>query len=165
MQLDMFYFGGWLGGREKPSRQRRPADPRITWRDKRIAAHSLLLELEDRDSSAAQGKRPNFKDVIYTLKKLYRVNRSIIFSARKRWCPKLRKLGYDQLPPEHRRWWLGGWSAGVQRKRETHLRPHDAHARVPLAFAILRWTWSASVTALTAMKSARGRGCERFAAT
>jgi hypothetical protein len=103
MQMDILYFSGWLGDPKRPLRQRRPADPMTTWRDKRIAAHSLLLDSEERDSVAQENRRPNLKKAVGLLEELYRVRRSTIFSARKRWCPKLRSLGYDQIPADKRR--------------------------------------------------------------
>jgi len=102
MGIEIMYFGGWLGDRENRLR-RRPADPEITFRDKRIAAHSLLLELEARDRSAIEGKRPQFESVVAIIEKLYGVKRSTIFSARKHWCPQLRKLGFDQSFHDRRR--------------------------------------------------------------
>jgi hypothetical protein len=105
MMLDLLYFGDWLGepkNESKKSRIGRPPDPEIAFRDKRIAAHSLLLEQEERARARANGKRPNFKKVIGSIASLYRVNRSTIFSARKRWYPPLRKLGYDQCPARER---------------------------------------------------------------
>ena len=103
MMLDIVYFGGWLGDPERPLRQRRPADPLITFRDKRIAAHSMLLEQEELDRCAAQGTHLNLKKVLGSLNDLYSVKRSTIFYARKRWCPKLRSLGYGQTSTEKRR--------------------------------------------------------------
>jgi hypothetical protein len=90
---DIRYFGGWLQEPKKTSRERRPADPEVAFRDKRLAAHMLLLELES----------TKIESVVETLKTLYGVKRSTIFSARKRWCPQLHKFGYDQMPPERRR--------------------------------------------------------------
>jgi len=98
IHADLFYFGGWLQDKEKKqsSRRGRPPDPEIIWRDKRIAAHSLLLEAEGFPSKIA----------IASIMELYRVARSTVFAARKRWCPLLREFGYDQKSPQKRRWWI-----------------------------------------------------------
>jgi hypothetical protein len=95
MMLDIFSFGGWLHDQrnnERTSRRGRPIDPEIAFRDKRIAAHSLLLELEGNPTKAA----------IDSIVKLYRVPRSTAFAARKRWCPLLRKLGYHRASKRRR---------------------------------------------------------------
>jgi hypothetical protein len=52
-----------------------------------MAAHSLLLELEGNPTKAA----------VDGIVKLYRVPRSTVYAARKRWCPLLRKLGYHRV--------------------------------------------------------------------
>jgi hypothetical protein len=90
MMLDILQFGGWLHderNNERTSRRGRPADPEIAFRDKRMAAHSLLLELEGNPTKAA----------VDGIVKLYRVPRSTVYAARKRWCPLLRKLGYHRV--------------------------------------------------------------------
>jgi hypothetical protein len=98
IHIDLVYFGGWLQdkGKKQPSRRGRPLDPEIIWRDKRIAAHSLLLEAKGIPSKIA----------IASIVELYRVARSTVFAARKRWCPLLREFGYDQKSPQERRWWI-----------------------------------------------------------
>jgi hypothetical protein len=94
-EMDLFYFGGWLGEPKKASRRRRPADPEIAFRDKRIAAHSLLLE-------QAYGSKRNLSTIVDDITSQYRVGRSSVFNARQRWCPQLRKLGFDKILPEER---------------------------------------------------------------
>ena len=98
VHLDLLYFGLLLQdkGKKQPSCRGRPLDPEIIWRDKRIAAHSLLLEAERIPSKIA----------IASIMELYRVGRSTVFAARKRWWPLLREFGYDQKSPQKRRWWI-----------------------------------------------------------
>jgi hypothetical protein len=95
IQLDLLYFGGWLQDNQQPSRRGRPVDPKITWRDKRIAAHSLLLELEKIPSKIA----------IASITELYHVPRSTVFTARQRWCSRLREFGYHKASLRKRRSW------------------------------------------------------------
>jgi hypothetical protein len=93
IHFDLVYFGRWLqDGQKQRSRRGRSADPKIVWRDKRIAAHSLLLK--------AEGVRG--KTALASIMELYRVSRSTALEARKYWSPQLKKLGYDGVPPRER---------------------------------------------------------------
>jgi hypothetical protein len=109
IHLDLLYFGGWLQdkGKKQLSRRGRPLDPEIIWRDKRIAAHSLLLEAEGIPSKIA----------IASIMELYRVARSTVFAVRKRWWPLLREFGYDQKSPQKRRWWIETFASYCQDPR------------------------------------------------
>ena len=89
MMIDILTFGDWLHDEPKPPSQRgRPVDPELVFRDKRIAAHSLLLELMGWPTKAA----------VAHVMQLYHVPRTTAFAARKRWIPLLQKLNYDRAP-------------------------------------------------------------------
>lgn len=89
---DLMMFGAWLQEPPRASRRGRPRDPEIVARGKVIAAYSLLLENQMRTKPAV--------DATMTL---FRVSRSTIFLARKRWGPRLKRLGFDRLPEAKRR--------------------------------------------------------------
>jgi hypothetical protein len=87
----LLWFGGWLEDKA-PSRRGRPIDPEIRFRDKRIAAHSLLLELEGEPTEASVAGVMN----------LYGVPRSTVFAARKRWLPHFRATLCHVSPQERK---------------------------------------------------------------
>jgi hypothetical protein len=99
INTDVLWFGGWLEDKA-PSRRGRPIDPEIRFRDKRIAAHSLLLELEGEPTEAA----------VAAVMKLYRVPRSTVFAARKKWLPHLRATLCRFSSQERKsRMWMFEW--------------------------------------------------------
>jgi hypothetical protein len=93
--LDKLYFGGFLHNDKcKGMSQRgRPSDPEVAFRNKRIAAFTMLLELEFRSIEAA----------VADAMQVYGVMRSTVFAARTQWSPQLHKLGFDRISPAERR--------------------------------------------------------------
>jgi hypothetical protein len=79
VQTDLLWFGTWLEDKAS-SRRGRPTDPEIRFRNKRIAAHSMLLELAKKQTKAA----------VATVESLYGVPRSTVFAGRSQWLPHLR---------------------------------------------------------------------------
>ena len=93
--LDKLYFGGFLQNDKcrGMSRRGRPSDPEVAFRNKRIAAFTMLLELEVGSTEAA----------VADAMQVYGVMRSTVFAARKQWGPQLHKLGFDRISPAERR--------------------------------------------------------------
>lgn len=81
-----------LSGHAQPRRSGRSVDPVVEFRNKRIAAHSFLVELEGMPTEAA----------VSAMIKLYGMSRSTVFAAREQWR-QLRKEYAEQLSPEQRR--------------------------------------------------------------
>jgi hypothetical protein len=89
------------GTRTRP-RGRRANPTETENRANHLAAYSLLLELDGISTKAA---------VIDTMQ-AFDAKRSAVFAARKQLLPKLRKIGYQQMPPAMRQW-LREWSERV----------------------------------------------------
>src|SRR5208337_3079589 len=95
MAIDFLFFGSFLHDdkHKGPSRRGRPPDPEVEFKSKRIAAYTMLLELEGMLTKAA----------VIDGTQVYGVKRSTVFAARKQWCPQLRKLGFGQIASTKRR--------------------------------------------------------------
>jgi hypothetical protein len=110
MSIDGLYFRGFLHNDKCKgiSRRGRPPDPEVEFKSKRIAAYTMLLQLEDELVKAA----------VDDSMKIYGVKRSTVFAARKQWCPQLRKLGFGQIGSAERREKIE-WFRDIERRKRT----------------------------------------------